>query len=312
MTHHEILKQWLANRQRNYAGGLALFKLLAKSAVKEKYAAYFDQVKGNPNPFDPHFTQLVNCLTRIENDIRMHPKQYPEALKEVVVSEPIKEATEPERKAELNVRQEKIVTHEQQIQELTEKIEKLEGCDGDNSEEISTLQDQLDEHRAELEQLRKDVDALNTPGIKIVKEDALPKSLKKKYARIKEITPLYASLHNDIANPALTPDQRKPLANQLCKLDDERRRLWKEIDAWAEGATLELEEKRPEFSDNPIVRGIELMRHVKRLKQNIANSQRAADKAKEYGRQVVYDNAMDRIEKYKIDLEESEKELSGE
>ena len=103
------------------------------------------------------------------------------------------------------------------------------------------------------------------------------------------------------------------MAEELCKLDDERRRLWKAIDTWSEGkGTLNLDAKRPVFSDNPVVRGIELARHVKRLKQNIVNSQRSADKAKEDGRQVVYDNAMSRIAGYEKELAEIEKEISGE
>ena len=89
--------------------------------------------------------------------------------------------------------------------------------------------------------------------------------------------------------------------------------MWRRDHSWSEGkGTLNLDAKRPVFSDNPVVRGIELARHVKRLKQNIVNSQRSADKAKEDGRQVVYDNAMSRIAGYEKELAEIEKEISGE
>lgn len=308
MTRNEQLINWLGNRQRKYADGVALFDALAKQVQKEKYSVYFAAAPANPHIFDPHFTQLINCLTRISREIREAPELYPAANESIVEA---KEVDEKARTEELTKRTAAIATHEQQIEELTERIENLEGSD--NTGDISELQEQIDEHRAELEQLRKEVDALSNPGVKVVTEASMPTSIKKAYARIKEIAPLYASLHNDIANPDIEDEARKTLAEELCKLDDERRRLWKAIDAWSEGkGTLSLDAKRPVFSDNPVVRGIELARHVKRLKQNIVNSQRSADKAKEDGRQVVYDNAMSRIAGYEKELAEIEKEISGE
>lgn len=308
MTRNEQLINWLGNRQRKYADGVALFDALARQVQKEKYSVYFAAAPANPHIFDPHFTQLINCLTRISREIREAPELYPAANESIIEA---KEVDEKARTEELTKRTAAIATHEQQIEELTERIEDLEGSD--NTGDISELQEQIDEHRAELEQLRKEVDALSNPGIKVVTEASMPTSIKKAYARIKEIAPLYASLHNDIANPDIEDEARKTLAEELCKLDDERRRLWKAIDAWSEGkGTLSLDAKRPVFSDNPVVRGIELARHVKRLKQNIVNSQRSADKAKEDGRQVVYDNAMSRIAGYEKELAEIEKEISGE
>nr|DAK18059.1 MAG TPA: Vacuolar sorting 38 and autophagy-related subunit 14 [Caudoviricetes sp.] len=308
MTRNEQLINWLGNRQRKYADGVALFDALAKQVQKEKYSVYFAAAPANPHIFDPHFTQLINCLTRISREIREAPELYPAANESIIEA---KEVDEKARTEELTKRTAAIATHEQQIEELTERIEDLEGSD--NTGDISELQEQIDEHRAELEQLRKEVDALSNPGVKVVTEASMPTSIKKAYARIKEIAPLYASLHNDIANPDIEDEARKTLAEELCKLDDERRRLWKAIDAWSEGkGTLSLDAKRPVFSDNPVVRGIELARHVKRLKQNIVNSQRSADKAKEDGRQVVYDNAMSRIAGYEKELAEIEKEISGE
>lgn len=308
MTRNEQLINWLGNRQRKYADGVALFDALAKQVQKEKYSVYFAAAPANPHIFDPHFTQLINCLTRISREIREAPELYPAANESIIEA---KEVDEKARTEELTKRTAAIATHEQQIEELTERIEDLEGSD--NIGDISELQEQIDEHRAELEQLRKEVDALSNPGVKVVTEASMPTSIKKAYARIKEIAPLYASLHNDIANPDIEDEARKTLAEELCKLDDERRRLWKAIDAWSEGkGTLSLDAKRPVFSDNPVVRGIELARHVKRLKQNIVNSQRSADKAKEDGRQVVYDNAMSRIAGYEKELAEIEKEISGE
>lgn len=308
MTRIELLTSWLGNRQRKYADGVALFEALAKPVQKEKYSTYFATAPANPHIFDPHFTQLINCLTRIAREIRETPERYPAAGETIVNAN---EVDEKVRTEELTKRIAAITAHEQEIEELTERIEELE--ESDNTGDITELQEQIDEHRAELEQLRKEVDALSQPGVKVVTEASMPASIKKAYARIKEIAPLYASLHSDIANPALADDARKPLAEQLCKLDDERRKLWKAIDEWSEGkGTLSLDAQRPSFSDNPVVRGIELARHVKRLKQNIANSKKAAERAQEDGRLVVYENAMKRIAGYEADLAETEKEIAGE
>ncbi|WP_291528585.1 hypothetical protein [Bacteroides sp. UBA939] len=308
MNRNEQLTNWLGDRQRKYADGVALFNALARQVQKEKYAAYFATSPANPHIFDPHFTQLVNCLTRISREIRESPSLYPAANEPVIET---KEVDEKQRTEELTKRTTAIMAHEQQIEELTERIEDLE--DSDNAGEIAELQEQIDKHRAELEQLRKEVDILNAPGVKIVTEASMPPSIRKAYTRIKEIVPLYASLHNDIANPGITDEVRKSLAEELCKLDDERRKLWKGIDDWSEGkGTLDLDAQRPVFSDNPVVRGIELIRHVKRLKENIVNSRKSAEKAQKDGRQTVYENAMKRIAAYEKDLTETEKEIAGE
>lgn len=310
MNRNELLIQWLGDRQRKYADGVSLFQALARPAQKEKYASYFTAVTTEPHPFDPHFTQLINCLSRISRSIRESPELYPAAAESVVQ---VKELTNEQKQQELERRTARISESEEQLEELTERMESLQADNEDHSDEIATLQEQIDALQSEQEQLRKEVDVLNAPGVKIVTEASMPPSIRKAYARIKEITPLYASLHNDIAQESLSEEERKPLADELCRLDDERRKLWKTIDAWSEGkGTLQLEEQRPTFSENPVVRGIELMRHVKRLKQNIANSRKAAEKAKEEGRQVVYENAMKRIAGYEADLAETEEEIAGE
>ena len=163
MTRNEQLINWLGNRQRKYADGVALFDTLAKQVQKEKYSAYFAAAPANPHIFDPHFTQLINCLTRISREIREAPELYPAANESIVEA---KEVDEKARTEELTKRTAAIATHEQQIEELTERIEYLEGSD--NTGDISELQEQIDEHRAELEQLRKEVDALSEPGVKVI------------------------------------------------------------------------------------------------------------------------------------------------
>ena len=58
------LQNWLANRQRRYADGVALFRSLAPEEMKSKYLSFFSEVSDAPQ-FDNHYTVLVNKLTSI-------------------------------------------------------------------------------------------------------------------------------------------------------------------------------------------------------------------------------------------------------
>lgn len=309
MTRQEQLISWLGDRQRKYADGLALFNTLAKEPMKKKFAAYLSAAPEAPSIFDPHFTQLVNCLSKLDKEIKFSPSLYPAAMEEVII---VKTISEAERIEALEEKQDAITTLEETMDELKSRISDLENDSESHGEELASLQEQLDEKLGELCSLQNEVNALNSPGVKIITEESLTPSMRKAYDRIKEITPLYASLHNDIANQDIPAEERQPMAEELCKLDDERRKLWKQIDSWAEGkGPLQLEEKRPEFSDNSIVRGIEIARQIKRLKNNIANSKTAAERAKADGKQTVMQNALDRIAKYEAELATLEAEIAA-
>lgn len=309
MTRQEQLTQWLGDRQRKYAGGLALFEALAKEPAKKRFSAYFAAAPEAPHIFDPHFTQLVNSLTKIDKEIKFSPTLYPTAMEEIVV---IKTMNKEEREKTIEDKQLDIISLETIVNDLRSRLDELESDSENHADELISLQDQIDEKMSELSALRDEVNALNTPGVKIITEESLIPSIRKAYDRIKEIVPLYASMQNDVANEDLPAEERKPIAEELCKLDDERRKLWKQIDAWAEGkGDLQLEEKRPIFSDNSIVRGIEIARQIKRLKNNIANSIAASERAKQDGKQTVMQNALDRIAKYEAELATLEAEIGA-
>lgn len=310
MNKIEKLTQWLGDRQRNYADGLSIFEGLARKPVIEAYLPYFQTVKGNIGVFDPHFTQLVNIMVRLEHAIHSDPHLYPSALDEVIE---IKALDIDRQTEEIQKRQVEITSHEEIIGSLKSSMMAVVEENAENeAERMDELQAQVDEHEDAIDSLRSELEELGKPGIKVVTEASMPTGIKKAYARVKEIAPLYASLHNDIANPSTPDDKRKELAEQLCKLDDERRRLWKQIDDWSEGkGNLKLDENRPVYSDDPIVRGFELARAMKRLKQNIRNSSLSAERAKADGRQVVCENAMQRIAGYQKELAEIEAEIAG-
>lgn len=308
MKRKEQLQQWLGDRRRTYADGLRLFRALASDAMAKRYSAYLEQsADGVSNPFDPRFTQLVNCLSKISHAIRSG-QHIPAAEEELLtVTVPADDKT-----VEREARQRRIEELKADNEDIATRIGYLEDENGTHADDIAELQEQMEQNLDEIQQLRKDVDQLSAPGVKIVTEESLTPELKKAYQRIKEIAPLYASLHADIASESTPDDDRKRLADKLCDLDDERRELWKQIDDWAEGKGVRLDEKRPEYSDNPTVRGYEMARQMKRLRQNIANSQEAADKALVDGRQTIYENAMKRLERYRAELKELEEEIQGE
>lgn len=64
------IKQWLADRRRKYADGLALFNKYASPELKSKFGAYFNEVDSCP-AFDGHMTTLVNKLTVIDRDANL-------------------------------------------------------------------------------------------------------------------------------------------------------------------------------------------------------------------------------------------------
>ena len=308
MTRQEQLNHWLGDRQRKYADGLVLFEAIAKEPMKKKFSEYLAVAPENPHIFDPHFTQLVNCLSKIDKEIKFSPSLYPSAMEEVIV---VKTMSEEERKDTVEAKQTGISQLEETVNELRVRLEELESDSDNHADELVCLQEQIDEKMSELSTLRNEVEILNSPGVKIITEESLIPSIRTAYDRIKEIAPLYASLHNDVANPDIPDEERQALAENLCKLDDERRSLWKQIDTWAEGkGELKLEEQRPIFSDNGVVRGIEIARRIKRLKQNITNSKAAAERAEKEGKKTVMQNALDRIANYDAELTALEQEIA--
>lgn len=307
MNYIERLKAWGSNAHRSYDEGVKLFEHLARPVQKQQYSAYFAQAQGHVATFDPHFTQLVNCLVRIERQYDIEPHLYPSASDEW---EEAIENVAGKLKAE---KEEAIERHQEAIESIkSELLAITEDMRDDAESNYDDLQQQLEEHTAAIEQLQKEVEELSKPGIKVVTEGDMPKSIRAKYDRIKEIVPLYSALHHDLTNSELSDEDRQKIAEELCDLDDERRKLWQQIDAWSEGkGELNVETERPQYSDNAVVRGYELARAVKRLKQNIINSQKSAEKAQKDGRQVVYDNAMARIAAYEKELAEIEAEINA-
>ena len=310
MKVFDVLLYWLGNRQRTYVDGLSLFRKLATNSQREKYLAYFEAAPKSVGTWDHHFTMLVDTLSKIRRGIASNPELYPSANTEYAA--PVEAAPE-EKKVETVRLKESIHAHEERIMELQMELEDMrdEMLDVDTSD----IEQQLSDHEEAIADLKKTVDELSKPGVKVVTVGSMPTAIRKAYDRIKEIAPLYARYHAEIADEHKSDKERKTLAADLCKLDDERRKLWDRIDAWAEGKEVEeieeIEGQRPTYSDNATVRGYELARTAVRLKSNIKNAKSAARRAKAEGKETIYTNAMERLKKYEQELSEIEKELGG-
>lgn len=305
MTNLDKLQGWLANPRRKYDEGVALFDALATKSQQAKYKDYVHSASGNVGQFDPRFTMLVNELVRVERGIALEPDLYPAAMTEIVEVHDVA-AELREKKAE------ELTAHQGSLEALrNELVALMEDQSDENNDRAAELSAQIDEHEDAISQLQKDVYELSKPGIKVVREDMMPKKIRAKYERIKEIVPLYASLHNDLSSDSLSDEERQELADKLCDLDDERRKLWQAIDDWSEGRYCDLEQERPQYSKNAVIRGYEFARAIKRLKANISNCEKSAEKAKADGKTTVYDNAMARIARYKQELEGIEHEMNS-
>lgn len=119
MIRQEQLNQWLGDRQRKYVDGLVLFNALAKEAMKKKFAAYLAAAPEDPHIFDPHFTQLVNCLSKLDKKIKFSPSLYPAAMEEIVV---VKTMSENDRKKTIESKQANIASLEELVNNLRSRI----------------------------------------------------------------------------------------------------------------------------------------------------------------------------------------------
>ena len=285
----KTIQEWLANPNRKYADGLAIFKTAAAPEIKKKYGEYFSAVEGEPEQFDMHFGMLINKVSDIENKMRINP----EAFKDLTL---LVTAVAADNKEEIAAKEAEISTLKATIETLQSK--EIESTENENKTAVVSLteaEEKLLALETELETLKE------KRGISIVQYDNLPEDIKKLYDRVKAITPLMASLHADISVEEIHPNTRKSLAKKLCDLDDERRLAWDAIDAWSEGKTVEPVLEASAYSDDTLVKGMQMARRIFQLKENIKCSLETADKAE---RETIKQNALSRVAGYEKELAE--------
>ena len=147
MTRNEQLEKWLSNRQRTYADGMELFNALAKANTKSSYGNYLSQAPENPHIFDPHFTQLVNILTKIAREIKDAPSVYPAAFEEILI---VQTLNDEQRTQETDIRKEAIDRLQEEIDGLHNRISELESDTENHADELSALNEEFEEKMKEL------------------------------------------------------------------------------------------------------------------------------------------------------------------
>lgn len=304
------LQNWLADRQRKYADGVALFRALAPEDMRSKYLTFFSEVSDAPQ-FDSHYTVLVNKLTFIARMAGAKPQMMAVevAAKTMVTAVAIAKAADKKANEVQGDRVLKeILVKESELFALQDKITALEDDNEDKSEEIATLESDLEEAQEELQELQDRLAVLR-PGAKIVTYTALPDNIRLIFDRVRYITPLYASLFTEMQNESLTPEQREPIAKQVHDLWLERAGLWDQIDAWAEGkkVDLKIEEKRTEeLPADQVIRGMQMANRIERLKENIRRTEVSVINHDKNGKLNLKQKAEQRLSEYRTELAELE------
>lgn len=302
------LQNWLADRKRKYADGLALFQALAPEEMRKKYIAFFSEVKEVPQ-FDSHFTVLVNKLTTVARLSSAQPQitiseRGSILLKTAVAATKAIEKTANQLKGDKVLKE--ILVKESELFKLQDKITELEEDNDDKSGEIDQLQAELEEAQEELQELQ-DQFALLRPGAKIATYSSLPDNIRTIFDEVRQITPLYAALFTEMQNEALTAEQRKPIADQVHELWSRRAKLWDQIDAWAEGKQIQLKtevQKTEELPADQLLKGMQIANRIERLRENIRRTEISIAQHKKNGKLNLRQKAEQRLADYKRELAE--------
>lgn len=225
------------------------------------------------------------------------------------------EAQNKELSTKVNNLTEQIESLDSDIEELTgEKddlesdLEELNDTLDQKDSDIEDLETELEQKSTEIEQLKTD---LESKGLKVITDEDLPADFKKKRTRIKEIVPLMAKIHAELSDTTLTDDQRKAKALELCQLDDERRALWDSIDEYLSGKdSLLAEDKTIEYSQDPVIRGMQMANRIKRMKENIKRNEEAVQKHIKNKKPNLELRAQNLVEGYRLELEQLESMLN--
>lgn len=302
------LQNWLADRKRKYADGLALFQALAPEEMRKKYIAFFSEVKEVPQ-FDSHFTVLVNKLTTVARLSSAQPQitiseRGSILLKTAVAATKAIEKTADQLKGDKVLKE--ILVKESELFKLQDKITELEEDNDDKSGEIDQLQAELEEAQEELQELQ-DQFALLRPGAKIATYSSLPDNIRTIFDEVRQITPLYAALFTEMQNEALTPEQCKPIADQVHELWTRRAKLWDQIDAWAEGKQIQLKtevQKTEELPADQLLKGMQIANRIERLRENIRRTETSIAQHEKNGKLNLRQKAEQRLAYYKRELAE--------
>lgn len=99
------------------------------------------------------------------------------------------------------------------------------------------------------------------------------------FDKLSEIRPLQAHIHNSMFASA-DPSKRAILVEELLKLEQDRKDIWKKIDGDP------AKEDVPEIQENPVERGARLLKRAKQLRQNITRGKCSESKKAAYAAEL--------------------------
>ena len=139
--------------------------------------------------------------------------------------------------------------------------------------------------------------------------DTLPESFQEDKARIKEIIPIMAKLHAEMANNKLPDDKRLELVKDLLSLDDERRAIWARVDEYANGNKLDVivSEEETVVRESGVSLGIQLAKKIDQLKEKIGRNEESIRVNTKNDKPHLAKSAEVRLVKYRQELKDLQK-----
>lgn len=139
-----------------------------------------------------------------------------------------------------------------------------------------------------------------------IKPVKLPPELE---ARLKEIIPIMAKVHAEMANETLADDKRALLRKELITLDNERRAIWDRIDFYNENVApvdIKKSESEEEIEQNMFKLGADVKTRIDQLKLNIKRNTDSLEKYKKAKDEEKMKTSTERINMYMTELAELE------
>lgn len=281
------------------------------SLEKDNLSTQVETLKASEDHKPEDVATLQGQISELDNKIKDLNDDKEELTKKLTQIE----SQNKELSAKVNSLTNQIESLDSEIVELTDEKDNLESDLEELNEtldqkdsDIEDLEEELEQKSTEIEQLKTN---LESKGLKVVTDEDLPAELKKKRTRIKEIVPLMAKIHAELSDLTLTDDQRKAKALELCELDDERRALWDSIDEYLSGKdSLLAEDKTIEYSQDPVIRGMQIANRIKRVKENIKRNEEAVQKHNKNKKPNLELRAQNLVEGYRLELEQLESMLN--
>lgn len=280
------LLNWLNDRQRSYADGLAIFINLATDQQKKRFLPFLSEVTDVPE-FDSHFTVLKNKLQMIASLCGVQQivvdSKAPEPL--IKIPEMKKETVEDTMMIP------DIILLQKDLEELKERLDNNDDNASDMLSHIVDIENRIEEEKEKYS------------GTKIITYEELSPNLKTAFDRVRTITPEYASLFTEMQNESLTSEERLSIAQRAYDLWKERQNLWNLIDGKSD-----VKEEVSEVTENvdtpDLIKGVQYANRIERLKENIRRTEVSIEHHEQAGKKNLKFAAEERLKRYKQELKD--------